>query len=331
MKSSRPLSALAALSTLAFVAAPAAADPAKPAAPAGANLWHTLGTAGGPPLRPLRAEPANVLEVNGNYYLFDSGEAVLRQLQGARIKPEQIRAAFISHHHLDHNAGLAELLMYRWTKASTPLGVYGPPGTADMVKGILTGNRITELSPIVVDGAPKQVLAKSAQGTDFPLATPNPVEVYNDGVIRVLAVTNTHFNFDPSSPEGKIARSYSYRIETSGRIYAYTGDTGESAAVTALAKGADLLISEVVDPVAIQNAAARMPPAERQSILFHQLKEHLPPDTIGTMAAAAGVKAVVLTHLVPAADPSADPAPYTAGVQAKFKGPVTLAKDLGAY
>lgn len=314
---------------LALAATPVSADPAKAAA--SPNLWHTLGTGGGPPLKPKRAQPANMLEVDGKFYLFDAGEAVLRQIMGSGHNARDFKAVFISHHHLDHNAGLAELLMYRWNQNADPVTVYGPPGTSDMVKGILDGNRITELSPTLGDGPAKPVLATSATGSDLPLTTPAPVEVYNDGTIRVLAVINTHFNFDPNSPEGKIARSYAYRIETKGRTYVYTGDTGVSDAVTSLAKGADLLISEVVDPVAIQAAAQRKPPADRAAFLFHQLKEHLPPDAIGTMATAAGVKAVVLTHLVPGGDPNADPAPYTAGVLAKFKGPVTLAKDLGAY
>ncbi|WP_088309912.1 MBL fold metallo-hydrolase [Novosphingobium sp. B 225] len=331
MKTIRPRKFALTLAALAVVhASPSLADPAK-AAPPSVNLWHTLGTGGGPVLKPRRAQPANALEVNGSLYLFDAGEAVLRQVLAARQQASQYRAVFISHHHLDHNAGLAELLMYRWNQQADPVTVYGPPGTADMVKGILTGNRITELSPVLGDGPPKPVLANSATGSDLPLTTPTPVEVYKDETIRVLAVINTHFNFTPGSPEAKIARSYSYRIETPGRVYVYTGDTGISPAVTALATGADLLISEVVDPVAIQAAAKRKPPADQQAYLFHQLQEHMQPDAIGTMAAAAGVKEVVLTHLVPGQDPSADPSPYTAGVIAKFKGPVTLAKDLEAH
>ncbi len=320
-----------ALAALAMAqASPSFADPAKPPVP-GVNRWFTLGTGGGPVLKPRRAQPANSLEVNGNLYLFDAGEAVVRQMQAAGQQPRAFKAVFISHHHLDHNAGLAELLMYRWNQEADPVTVYGPPGTADMVKGILDGNRITELSPVLGEGPPKPVLASSATGSDLPLDTPAPVEVYKDGTIRVLAVINTHFHFTPGSPEAKIARTYAYRIETPGRVYVYTGDSGVSPALTALAKGADLLISEVVDPVAVQAIATKKPPADRQAYLFHQLQEHLPPDAIGTMAAAAGVKEVVLTHLVPGQDPAADPSPYTAGVVARFKGPVTLAKDLEAH
>ena len=221
--------------------------------------------------------------------------------------------------------------MYRWQLRGTPIDVYGPPGTAVMVSQTLAANRITELSPILADGPPKPDLATSATGHDLPFDTPTPVEVYKDDKIRVLAVINTHFNFPAGSPQAKAARSYSYRIETAGRTYVYTGDTGPSPAVTALAQGADLLISEVVDPVAMQAISKRPGIKDPQAFLFHQLHEHMTPDAIGTMAAAAGVKAVVLTHLVPGLDTDSDPTAYTAGVSAKFKGPVTLANDIGAY
>ena len=312
----------------ALITTPILADPPTPAK---ANLWHTLGTGGGPPLRIKRAEPVNELEVDGSFYLFDAGEAALRQIQRAGRSAVKYRAIFISHHHIDHNAGLAEVLMYRWQLRASPIDVYGPPGTAVMVSQTLAANRITELSPILADGPPKPVLANSATGHDLPFDTPAPVEVYKDDKIRVLAVINTHFNFTPGSPEAKAARSYSYRIETAGRTYLYTGDTGPSPAVTAMAKGADLLISEVVDPVAMQAIAKRPGIKDPQAFLDHQLHEHMTPDAIGTMASTAGVKAVVLTHVVPGLDTDSDPGAYTGGVSAKFNGPVTLASDIGAY
>jgi ribonuclease BN (tRNA processing enzyme) len=49
------------------------------------------------------------------------------------------------------------------------------------------------------------------------------------------------------------------------------------------------------------------------------------------LARKAGVKAVVLTHLVPGRDDDAAPDRYGDGVRAVFKGPVTVAKDLDRF
>ena len=51
------------------------------------------------------------------------------------------------------------------------------------------------------------------------------------------------------------------------------------------------------------------------------------PEDIGRLAAAAGVKKVVLTHFVPGRDGEPDSA-YVDGVALHYKGPVVAARDL---
>jgi ribonuclease BN (tRNA processing enzyme) len=74
----------------------------------------TLGTGGGPVIRVKRSEPANAVVVNGSVYLFDVGDGVQRQLAAAGLPLTSVKAVFISHHHMDHNAGLGPLVMSRW-------------------------------------------------------------------------------------------------------------------------------------------------------------------------------------------------------------------------
>ena len=52
---------------------------------------------------------------------------------------------------------------------------------------------------------------------------------------------------------------------------------------------------------------------------------------IGRLAAAAGVKSVVLTHLVPGADRETGTSQYANGVKERFKGPVIVANDLDRF
>ena len=52
------------------------------------------------------------------------------------------------------------------------------------------------------------------------------------------------------------------------------------------------------------------------------------PEEVGKMAAKAGVKTVVLTHLSPTTDPEDDYQRYVDGAKKFFPGQVVVAKDL---
>jgi ribonuclease BN (tRNA processing enzyme) len=98
----------------------------------------TLGTQGGPRGNADRAQPSNVLIVNGTPYLIDAGNGVARQLLLAGVPITNIRQIFITHNHDDHNADWGTLMGRAWTSVQyEPMTVYGPPGTESMRKGFL--------------------------------------------------------------------------------------------------------------------------------------------------------------------------------------------------
>jgi ribonuclease BN (tRNA processing enzyme) len=157
--------------------------------------------------------------------------------------------------------------------------------------------------------------------------------IYQDANIKVTAVENNHFHFHPGSPAYGKYKSYSYRFETPDRVIVFTGDTGESDAVTALAKDADILVTEVVSTDDVKEARIRdgrwqvMSERERDEYIRHMVEEHLTPQQIGVMATRAGVKTVVLSHLTPRAG-SDDYTPWADEVRKHFSGKVVIAKDL---
>jgi ribonuclease BN (tRNA processing enzyme) len=69
-----------------------------------------------------------------------------------------------------------------------------------------------------------------------------------------------------------------------------------------------------------------MTPDEQVRIKQQMAEGHLSPDVIGKMAARAGVKTVVLTHLT--AKPDDDYTPWANEVKKHFSGEVLVAKDL---
>lgn len=306
-----------------------ATPPATPAA-----VFVTLGTRGGPIVGRERSEPANAVVVGTAVYLFDVGDGVQRQMALAGLPLDNVRAIFISHHHIDHNGGLAPLLVTRWVLgARTPLPVLGPPGTVAMVGGIFQAYRATELAPVTT-GYRETALGSTAAPTDLPPDISEPQMIFEDENIRVLAITNDHYHFAIGSETARLSRSYAYRIEARGRTVVYTGDTGPSANVTRLAKGADLLVSEVIDTdrmLATITAGSSPPDPRTMGLIAHMEHDHLKPQAVAKMAAEAGVKSLILTHFVPGDDGEVDLSGYTKGISGIFHGPVHLARDLDRF
>lgn len=100
--------------------------------------------------------------------------------------------------------------------------------------------------------------------------------------------------------------AYAFRITADGHTITYSGDTGSSENLDRLASGSDLFLCE-----ASWHDSPRNPPGV-----------HMSGKEAGTTASKAGVEHLVLTHIVPWADP---PALYEEARSA-FSGKVTLAQ-----
>ena len=316
---------LVAAATLAC-ADPGLAQSAGPPAKTGTKLI-TVGTAGGPVPRAGRAQSANLLIVNGTPYLIDAGDGTTRRLAKMHFNFRTLGTVFITHGHNDHTGGLGMVLSSAWTAQRTaPINVYGPPGTEALIKAAIAYYGL-DAAIRISDGSRSVPIEKVFFGHDIGTGV-----VYQDANIKVTAVENSHFHHQPGSPAyGR--KSYSYRFETPDRVIVFTGDTGASDAVTALAKDADILVTEVVSVDDVKEARIRdgrwqvMSEREQTEYIRHMVEEHLTPQQIGEMATRAGVKTVILSHLTPRPG-SDDYAPWAAEVRRHFSGNVLVGKDL---
>jgi ribonuclease BN (tRNA processing enzyme) len=292
-----------------------------------------LGTAGGPPLRKERSEPATLLIVDGRRYLIDCGIGTARRLVEAGIGSETIGTIFLTHLHPDHDLGLVDVLANDFQHrdqvgSAHTVSIYGPPQTKALVDAAYHYISI-----------PYTVFAAEGLGPSggVPATTPfsahevNEGIVYQDDKIRVVAVENSHYTLMAERSRATM-KSYSYRFETPHGVVVFTGDTGPSEAVVRLADGADVLIAEVSDFETIGAFADRMAeqnhwsPARKSQFKAHLTAAHLDIKDVGQMATRAHVKSVLLYHWTPV-----DPATYVAGVTKYFSGPVFASADLQRY
>ena len=287
----------------------------------------TLGTAAGPSLRPDRAQSSNLLTVNGTHYVVDAGDGVARRIAQAGVDVREIGTIFITHHHDDHTAGLGTLMSLAWDRQRTkPIHVYGPPRTEELVKAAVQYFAISAEIRIA-DGGRTIPIAELFFGHDVGTGV-----LYQDENIKVTAVENSHFAFHKGPAAGK-HKSYSYRFVTPGRVIVFTGDTGPSDAVTELAIGADLLVTETSScedrkQMMINDGRWQaMTCAEQEGIMRQATQGHMSLDDIATMAKRGDVKTVVLSHLTQrfGAD---DYTPWAEEVKQYFSGQVLVANDL---
>ena len=271
-----------------------------------------LGTAGGPTPKPNRAAPAQAVVVNGSIYIIDCGDGVARQVAMAKLKLADICSVFITHHHSDHNAGYGNLLLLRWAAgggASTD--TYGPPPLADMTRQFLAMNEVDIRTRIMDEGRP-------------PLAgLIRPHEIFSDGLVMQdgnVKVTAALVDHPPMVP------SFAYRFDCPDRSIVFSGDTRPSPNLVRLAKGADVLVHEVLQVPSIETLLAAEPNATR--LREHLMASHTTTAQVGKIATQAGVKRLVLTHFVPGGYPFLSDEVWRDAVRPDFAGEIIVARDL---
>ncbi|HEX7929169.1 MAG TPA: MBL fold metallo-hydrolase [bacterium] len=292
--------------------APVAGGGAAPAAPQGTRVF-LLGTGGGPRVvKNGRSKPANVVIVNGTPYVVDCGEGVAQQLVNVDVTLNKLRYIFITHHHSDHNLDMGNLIYDAWAWGlRTPIDVYGPPPIQDMMKAYWEFNKFDIETRIDDEGRPDLRKMVTAHEVNKPGLVMQNAEV---------KVTCTRVRHVP------IVHGYAYRFDTPHRSIVFSGDTAYSPELVELAKGADLLVHEAMDLQGIESIFKRVQNAA--TLREHLMASHTLEEDVGKVAAAAGVKKVVLTHLVPADDKSITDEMWAAGVRKHYNGPVVVGHDL---
>ncbi len=271
-----------------------------------------LGTGGGPRPRKQSSGSSQVVVVNGVPYVVDCGDGVARQLVFADVPLSTLRHVFITHLHSDHTADYGNLIWLAWTAGlKTEVDIWGPPPLERMTKLFFEMNA-------------SDIEARTA--TEGRVALASLVEVHElsrgdllmeDENVKVTAALVDH---PPMVP------AFAYRFDAADRSIVISGDTKRSQNLIELARGADVLVHSALYLPALDRLIARVgsAPSLKESILSLQA----PVEDAARVAQEAGVKTLVLSHLIPADDPEVTEAMWLEAARPHFRGPIVVGRDL---
>lgn len=255
---------------------------------------------------PARGGPAVGVARGETLLLVDAGRAVAEGLRAAEVPAHQPRAVLLTSVAAENVLGLDDLWLTGWLgPRSAPLRVLGPPGTAALVEGL----RDAHAAALRAAG---EAWALPPEGGRLEARELSPGESLTLEGIRVRA----------EALEGAGLPALGYRFEAEGAAVVVATAGRDPEGLVALARGADLLVAEAVVGASLE--AAREAGVERIDVLEAEADRHLRLEEIGSLAARAGVRTLVLTRLRP---PPVFDFQYEQPLADTFRGRIVLAED----
>lgn len=270
-----------------------------------------LGTKGGPAIRPGGPSPtSSLLEISGRRIVVDCGLGVTRALVNADMSLKDLDLILITHLHSDHVLEFGPLLHTAWTSGlARKVTVYGPAGIDDYWSGFLQSMRYDIDLRIDDEGRPD-------------LRDLVDLKMYADGVVHTdadLEITALRVDHPP------VTDCFALKIEAAGKSIVLSADTTYFPPLADFAQGADVLVHEAMLGEGVERLIARTGNGAR--LKEHLLASHTLVEDAARIANAAGVKHLVLHHLIPADDPQFGEADWIKALSGKWDSPLTIGRD----
>jgi ribonuclease Z len=273
-------------------------------AASGQNLRVTLLGTGAPQPRIDRFGPSILIEAGEKKLLFDCGRGATQRIEQLKIPFTDIDALFLTHLHSDHVVGIPDLWLTGWARGrKVPLQVWGPAGTMQMVLHLKEAFQFDIQIRQVDDRLP-------ARGVDVLAKDIEQGVVYDNAGIKVTAFTVDH---------GQVKPALGYRIDFGGHSVVLSGDTRYSENLIRFSQGTDVLIHEVIDPVAFRAQNPSVSEERFQAIAEH----HTTAEQAGTIFSRVKPKLAVYSHIVPGDTPNLLPL-----TRKTYSGPLEVGEDL---
>ncbi|MER9007083.1 MULTISPECIES: MBL fold metallo-hydrolase [unclassified Mesorhizobium] len=270
-----------------------------------------LGSKGGPALRSGGPWPSSsLLELGGRTIVVDCGLGVTRGLVDAGVSLKALDLIFVTHLHSDHVLELGALLHTAWTAGlASPVTLFGPPGTGHYWRRFCQAMEFDIEIRIVDEGRPD--IRELVSIVEF-----GEGQVFAQRGLKVSALRVDH---------PPVTDCFALRFEQGGKSVVFSSDTAFFPPLAGFAKNADILVHEAMLDEGIERLVARTGNGAR--LKEHLLASHSFAEQAGRIASDAGVKRLVLNHLIPADDPEIGEADWEAAVRKSWVGDLTIAHD----
>jgi ribonuclease BN (tRNA processing enzyme) len=266
---------------------------------------------GGPESQDKRASTSYLIWENGSArVIVDAGGGSALRFGESGAQMSNVDVFLFSHFHVDHSSDFPALIFSSWFEdRKRPLPIFGPsgnnfmPSTTEFVRDLFSEphGAYRYLSELVDPGAggSYQLLPHNVAASSMP------VFVFRNADMALYAVSVVH---------GQVP-ALAWRVEIDGKRIVFSGDTnGEGAGLTQLALNADLFVAHNAVPEGATGVERRL---------------HMPPSVIGTIAANAHVKQLVLSHRMLRTLGKENETQTE--IRRRFSGPILFADDLDCF
>jgi ribonuclease BN (tRNA processing enzyme) len=266
---------------------------------------------GGPEMQDKRASTSYLIWKDGNArVIVDAGGGSALRFGQSGAQMSQANVFLFSHFHVDHSGDFPALIFSSWFEdRNRPLPIYGPsgnkfmPSTTEFVHDLFSEphGAWRYLSDLVEPGGNGGYLLQPHDVAPSSV----PVLVFRNADMTLYAVSVVHGVFP----------TLAWRVEIGGKRIVFSGDTnGEGDGLTQLALNADLFIAHNAVPEGATGLERRL---------------HMPPSVIGTIAANANVKQLVLSHRMLRTLGKENET--QAEIKRRYSGPIKFANDLDCF
>ena len=310
------IAALAASSAASTTAIGQERPPGGPPSAAKPLTVTLLGT-GTPAPSMERQSSGYLLEAGSDLIVWDHGPGAHHRLIESGHRTIDVTHAFFTHLHYDHCMDYGRLVLQRWDQGADripDLQVYGPPPIARMTDQLFGVDGVygPDIRARVEHRSSLDVF--EARGGTPPRKRPAPrvTEIHAGSVIEGSGWKITVGHAQHVQP---YLECLAFRIDTKEGSVCYTGDSGSSDAIVDLAKGCDILIH-----MNHYFSGTEPSPAYRAACGNHRDN--------AIVAKRAGVKTLVLTHVLAQIDQPGIREQIVHEIQQVFEGRVVWGSDL---
>jgi len=275
-----------------------------------------LGT-GTPAPSLVRQSSGYLIDVGGDVIVLDHGPGAHHRLIEAGRRATEVTHAFFSHLHYDHCMDYARLVLQRWDQGAgriPDLEVYGPAPLAWMTSLLFDRDGVYGADVRARTQHESSLDVFRGRGGVMPRRSPAPkvTEISAGATVKGRDWTLTAGQASHVQP---YLECLAFRIDSPDGSMCYSGDSGLCDTLVDLARGCDVLIQMN------HHYSGKEPSAAYRAACGNH-------EDNAQLAARAGVKTLVLTHILPGLDGPGVHDAITREIGRVFSGQVIWGQDL---